>query len=87
MDLAKEVSTTQPYSWTQGSWQFSSGLPEAQAESALPFHIVVYDFGVKRNILRMLVDRGCHLTVVPAQTPAQQVLAMNPDGIFLSNGG
>ncbi|MDF7679886.1 glutamine-hydrolyzing carbamoyl-phosphate synthase small subunit [Enterobacteriaceae bacterium ESL0689] len=86
MDLAKEVSTTQPYSWTQGSWQFSSGLPEAQAESALPFHIVVYDFGVKRNILRMLVDRGCHLTVVPAQTPAQQVLAMNPDGIFLSNG-
>ncbi|MFN2882302.1 glutamine amidotransferase-related protein, partial [Escherichia coli] len=55
-------------------------------ESELPFHVVAYDFGAKRNILRMLVDRGCRLTVVPAQTSAEDVLKMNPDGIFLSNG-
>ncbi|GKX60414.1 glutamine-hydrolyzing carbamoyl-phosphate synthase small subunit [Leminorella grimontii] len=86
MDLAKEVTTKEAYSWTQGSWSLMSGLPTAKGESELPYHVVAYDYGVKRNILRMLVDRGCRLTVVPAQTPAETVLAMNPDGIFLSNG-
>ncbi|MDU6539847.1 glutamine-hydrolyzing carbamoyl-phosphate synthase small subunit, partial [Mixta calida] len=86
MDLAKEVTTAETYSWTQGSWTLASDLPEAKAESELPFHVVAYDFGAKRNILRMLVDRGCRLTVVPAKTSAADVLALNPDGIFLSNG-
>jgi carbamoyl-phosphate synthase small subunit len=86
MDLAKEVTTSETYSWTQGSWTLAGDLPEAKAESELPFHVVAYDFGGKRNILRMLVDRGCRLTVVPAQTSAEEVLKMNPDGIFLSNG-
>ena len=85
MDLAKEVTTQETYSWTQGSWTLD-GLPAAKKEEELPFHVVAYDYGVKRNILRMLVDRGCRLTVVPAQTPAEEVLKMNPDGIFLSNG-
>jgi carbamoyl-phosphate synthase small subunit len=88
MDLAKEVTTHQPYEWAQGSWTLEGGLPEAPhpIDEKLPRHVVAYDFGVKRNILRMLVDRGCRLTVVPAQTPAQVVLDMNPDGVFLSNG-
>jgi carbamoyl-phosphate synthase small subunit len=86
MDLAKEVTTAETYSWTQGSWTLAGDLPEAKAESELPFHVVAYDFGAKRNILRMLVDRGCRLTVVPAKTSAEEVLKMNPDGIFLSNG-
>ncbi|MDU4730181.1 MAG: glutamine-hydrolyzing carbamoyl-phosphate synthase small subunit, partial [Corynebacterium sp.] len=86
MDLAKEVTTAEAYSWTQGSWTLEGDLPEAKPESELPFHVVAYDFGAKRNILRMLVDRGCRLTVVPAQTSAEDVLKMNPDGIFLSNG-
>ena len=86
MDLAKEVTTAETYSWTQGSWTLAGDMPEAKAESELPFHVVAYDFGAKRNILRMLVDRGCRLTVVPAKTPAEEVLKMNPDGIFLSNG-
>jgi len=86
MDLAKEVTTKEAFSWKQGSWQLVGGLPEAKADSELPYHVVAYDFGAKRNILRMLVDRGCRLTVVPAETPAEDVLAMNPDGIFLSNG-
>ncbi|MFS6802657.1 glutamine-hydrolyzing carbamoyl-phosphate synthase small subunit [Edwardsiella tarda] len=86
MDLAKEVTTPQPYEWRQGSWTLSEGLPAARDVSELPYHVVAYDFGVKRNILRMLVDRGCRLTVVPAQTSAQAVLDLNPDGIFLSNG-
>ncbi len=86
MDLAKEVTTAQPYGWTQGSWRMDSGLPEHADAQTLPYHVVAYDFGIKRNIMRMLVDRGCRLTVVPAQTPADQVLAMNPDGIFLANG-
>ncbi|REL29890.1 glutamine-hydrolyzing carbamoyl-phosphate synthase small subunit [Thalassotalea euphylliae] len=83
MDLAKVVSTKEQYQWTEGSWQLGKGhvTPEN-----FDFHVVAYDFGAKRNILRMLVDRGCKLTVVPAQTPAADVLAMNPDGIFLSNG-
>ncbi|MCS5808091.1 gamma-glutamyl-gamma-aminobutyrate hydrolase family protein [Klebsiella pneumoniae subsp. pneumoniae] len=82
MDLAKEVTTAETYSWTQGSWTLAGDLPEAKAESELPFHVVAYDFGAKRNILRMLVDRGCRLTVVPAKTSAADVLALNPDGIF-----
>lgn len=86
MDLAKEVTTAETYRWTQGSWTLKDGLPEAKSEDDLPFHVVAYDFGAKRNILRMLVDRGCRLTVVPAQTSAEEVLKMNPDGIFLSNG-
>ncbi|HDS3818634.1 glutamine-hydrolyzing carbamoyl-phosphate synthase small subunit [Morganella morganii] len=86
LDLAKEVTTAQPYSWTQGSWALDSGLPADKTAEELPFHVVAYDFGAKRNILRMLVDRGCRLTVVPAQTPAEEVLKMAPDGIFLSNG-
>ena len=86
MDLAKEVSTAESYSWTQGSWTLAGELPEAKKEEELPFHVVAYDYGAKRNILRMLVDRGCRLTVVPAKTPAEEVLKMNPDGIFLSNG-
>ncbi|WP_338564695.1 glutamine-hydrolyzing carbamoyl-phosphate synthase small subunit [Erwinia sp. E_sp_W01_6] len=85
MDLAKEVSTSETYSWLQGSWTLD-GLPDAKKAEDLPFHVVAYDYGVKLNILRMLVDRGCRLTVVPAQTPAEEVLKMNPDGIFLSNG-
>jgi carbamoyl-phosphate synthase small subunit len=88
MDLAKEVTTGTPFEWAQGSWTLEGGLPEAPhpIEEKLPYHVVAYDYGVKRNILRMLVDRGCRLTVVPAQTPAGEVLAMNPSGVFLSNG-
>ncbi len=88
MDLAKEVSVTAPYQWTQGTWTLEEGLPEAPVdpEEQLPLHVVAFDYGVKRNILRMLVDRGCRVTVVPAQTPAAEVLAMNPDGVFLANG-
>lgn len=84
MDLAKVVSTKQPYPWTEGSWVLGKGhvTPGAPAR----FKVVAYDFGVKFNILRMLVDRGCDVTVVPAQTDAATVFAMNPDGIFLSNG-
>lgn len=85
MDLAKEVTTAKAYSWCEGSWTLGEGH-SAPAEAELPYHVVAYDYGVKRNILRMLVDRGCRLTVVPAQTPAAEVLAMKPDGIFLSNG-
>lgn len=88
MDLAKEVTTGRPYEWAQGTWSLEGGMPQAlhPVEEKLPHHVVAYDYGVKRNILRMLVDRGCRLTVVPAQTPAEEVLALNPDGVFLSNG-
>ncbi len=85
LDLAKEVTVEQSYSWTEGTWVFGEGCKE-RPETELPWHVVAYDYGVKRNILRMLVDRGCRLTVVPAQTPAAEVLAMKPDGVFLSNG-
>ena len=85
MDLAKVVSTTEQYQWNEGSWTLGEGF-KTLAEEEQKFHVVAYDFGVKRNILRMLVDRGCKLTVVPAQTSAKDVLALNPDGIFLSNG-
>ena len=88
MDLAREVTTGTPYEWAQGSWTLEGGMPEAPhpIEEMLPYHVVAYDYGIKRNILRMLVDRGCRITVVPAQMPAADVLALNPDGIFLSNG-
>ena len=88
MDLAKEVTTHQPYEWAQGSWTLEGGLPGAPhpIEEKLPHHVVAYDFGVKRNILRMLVDRGCRLTVVPAQMSAEEVMKLKPDGVFLSNG-
>jgi carbamoyl-phosphate synthase small subunit len=86
MDLAKEVCTRKAYEWRQGSWSLAGGLPEDAAAGSLPRHVVAYDFGVKRNILRMLVDRGCKISVVPAQTPADEVLALQPDGVFLSNG-
>ncbi|HIF9118007.1 glutamine-hydrolyzing carbamoyl-phosphate synthase small subunit [Photobacterium damselae] len=86
MDLAKEVTTPETYSWKQGSWTLENGLPQDLDDCDLPYHVVAYDFGAKRNILRMLVDRGCRLTVVPAQTSAEEVLALNPDGVFLSNG-
>ncbi|MCU7890467.1 MAG: glutamine-hydrolyzing carbamoyl-phosphate synthase small subunit [Candidatus Thiodiazotropha sp. (ex Ustalcina ferruginea)] len=88
MDLAKEVTTSTPYEWAQGSWSLEGGLPEAEhpVDEKLPYHVVAYDYGVKRNILRMLTDRGCRITVVPAQMPADEVLAMQPDGVFLSNG-
>ncbi|MCQ4053451.1 glutamine-hydrolyzing carbamoyl-phosphate synthase small subunit [Aeromonas sp. SG16] len=85
MDLAKEVTVNGAYNWTEGSWQLGKGHVTPDADQ-LKYHVVAYDFGVKRNILRMLVDRGCRLTVVPAKTPAAEVLALNPDGIFLSNG-
>ncbi|MCM8855882.1 MAG: glutamine-hydrolyzing carbamoyl-phosphate synthase small subunit [Candidatus Thiodiazotropha sp.] len=88
MDLAKEVTTSIPYEWAQGSWSLEGGLPEAEhpVDEKLPYHVVAYDYGVKRNILRMLTDRGCRITVVPAQMCADEVLAMQPDGVFLSNG-
>ena len=82
MDLAKEVTTSETYQWHQPSWSLEGEKKPASGR----FKVVAYDFGVKRNILRMLVDRGCELTVVPAQTPASEVLAMKPDGVFLSNG-
>lgn len=85
MDLAKEVSTATSYAWDEGSWQLGAGHP-VRDPAAARFHVVAYDYGVKRNILRMLVDRGCRVTVVPAQTPASDVLALQPDGVFLSNG-
>jgi len=85
MDLAKEVTTAQQYEWVSTTWDPVKGHQDlSQAE--LPHHVVAYDYGVKRNILRMLVERGCRLTVVPAKTPAADVLALNPDGVFLSNG-
>ncbi|MGB5261580.1 MAG: glutamine-hydrolyzing carbamoyl-phosphate synthase small subunit, partial [Gammaproteobacteria bacterium] len=86
MDLAKEVTTRDVYEWRQGCWSLAGGMPEARPADELPYHVVAYDFGVKRNILRMLADRGCRVTVVPAQTTAAEVLSRQPDGIFLSNG-
>ena len=83
MDLAKEVSVKESYDWKGGVWDLESGY---KVDSDNRFKIVAYDFGVKNNILRMLVDRDCEVTVVPAQTPASEVLAMKPHGIFLSNG-
>jgi len=83
MDLAKVVCVESPYQWTESEWALGSGYSE---RGDWRYHVVAYDYGVKRNILRMLASRGCRLTVVPAQTPAAEVLALNPDGVFLSNG-
>ncbi|MFC3851276.1 glutamine-hydrolyzing carbamoyl-phosphate synthase small subunit [Salinispirillum marinum] len=85
MDLAKVVSTAKSYDWRGGVWALGEGHPEL-ADADLPHHVVAFDYGVKRNILRMLTSRGCRVTVVPAQTPAKDVLALKPDGVFLSNG-
>ncbi|AIZ31550.1 glutamine-hydrolyzing carbamoyl-phosphate synthase small subunit [Pseudomonas parafulva] len=86
MDLAKEVSTKERYEWRSSVWELKTDSHPTREASELPYHVVAYDYGVKLNILRMLVARGCRLTVVPAQTPASEVLALNPDGVFLSNG-
>ena len=83
MDLAKAVSTSESYEWQEGSWDLDNNSWQA---TDIRYHVVAYDFGVKRQILRMLSDRGCRVTVVPAQTPASEVIAIMPDGIFLSNG-
>lgn len=82
-DLAKEVTCSAAYEWNEGEWKLGKGFVTPAEQ---PYHVVAYDFGVKTNILRMLAERGCRLTVVPAQTPAAEVLALNPDGVFLSNG-
>lgn len=83
MDLAKEVTSPVASRWEQGTWTLDGGYSSPEVG---PFHVVAYDFGVKHNILRLLADRGCRLTVVPATTPAEDVLNLRPDGIFLSNG-
>jgi carbamoyl-phosphate synthase small subunit len=83
LDLAKVVSVREPYAWTQSEWQLGAGYG---TQDTPKFHVVAYDFGVKKNILRMLAERGCKVTVVPAQTSAKDVLALQPDGVFLSNG-
>jgi carbamoyl-phosphate synthase small subunit len=83
VDLAREVTNAESYTWTEGTWVLGQGHSDHNASR---IHVVAYNFGVKRNILRMLAERGCRLTVVSAETPASDVLAMNPDGVFLSNG-
>ena len=83
LDLARVVSTDRPYAWTQSEWTLQGGYGE---QASPRWHVVAYDFGIKRNILRMLASRGCRVTVVPARTGADDVLALRPDGIFLSNG-
>ena len=85
MDLAREVTTHQAYEWSEGTWALGQGHRSREPGTA-KFHVVAYDYGVKRNILRMLVDRGCRVTVVPAQTAAADVIGLRPDGVFLSNG-
>ncbi|MEC4766045.1 glutamine-hydrolyzing carbamoyl-phosphate synthase small subunit [Halomonas sp. CUBES01] len=85
MDLAKDVSCKEAYEWSEGEWTLGDGYADA-AQGERPYHVVAYDYGVKFNILRMLAARGCRLTVVPAQTPAAEVMALNPDGVFLANG-
>jgi len=86
MDLAKVVSTKEQYEWRSTVWDLKTDSHETIEAADLPYHVVAYDYGVKYNILRMLVERGCRVTVVPAQTPASDVLALQPDGVFLSNG-
>ena len=85
LDLASGVSCEKPYHWTEGVWDLGSGYPQVDP-AQLKYKVVAYDFGIKYNILRCLVDAGCDVTVVPATFPAAEALAMNPDGIFLSNG-
>jgi len=88
MDLAQHVSTGERHVWRRGGWLLEDGRADAaeRADADLPWHVVAYDFGIKRNILRMLVDHGCRVTVVPARTAAAEVLALRPDGVFFSNG-
>lgn len=88
MDLAQALSVDEPYEWRLGSWDLADGHgePAPRDDAELPFRVVAYDYGIKRNILRLLVDHGCRVRVVPARTPASEVLAMEPDGVFLSNG-
>lgn len=90
LDLVRDVTCGEPYHWSEGlgAWDLKreTSAEEAQPEAASPFHVVAYDYGMKRNILRLLADRGCRVTVVPAGMPASEVLALNPDGVFLSNG-
>src|SRR5439155_8578846 len=83
MGLAGVVATGEPYGWSEGGWRTGEGFGKG---ADLRFHVVAYDYGIKRNILRMLVDRGCRVSVLPAQTPAADALALKPDGVFLSNG-
>jgi carbamoyl-phosphate synthase small subunit len=86
MDLAEVVSTRSVYEWREGAWRLAHGAAGFAAPGDARYHVVAYDFGVKRNILRLLAERGCRVTVVPARTPASQVLEMGPDGVLLSNG-
>ena len=86
LDLAKEVTTNTSYTWCEGSWQLKPDDVKTVDLASATFNVVAYDYGIKKNILRLLVDRNCHITVVPAKTPAEEVLAMKPDGVFLSNG-
>ncbi len=86
MDLARVVTTGEKYEWCQGVWNLRDGLPDSTLSRDKSWHVVAYDFGVKRNILRILAQLGCRLTVVPATTPASEVLKEKPDGVFLSNG-
>ncbi|WP_217476388.1 glutamine-hydrolyzing carbamoyl-phosphate synthase small subunit [Stutzerimonas stutzeri] len=86
MDLAKEVSVKERYEWRSTVWNLKDDGHAEIPASELPYHVVAFDYGVKYNILRMLVARGCRVTVLPAQTPASEALALNPDGIFLANG-
>jgi carbamoyl-phosphate synthase small subunit len=83
MDLAKVVTTAGPYEWSEGGWRLGEGFGKGVAPR---FHVAAYDYGIKRNILRMLVERGCRVTVLPAQAPAEEALGLKPDGVFLSNG-
>ncbi len=83
MDLAKVVTAQNPYEWSEGRWELGKGYREIEQPR---FHVVAYDYGIKRNILRMLAERGSRVTVVPAQFPAKEILRMKPDGVFLSNG-
>src|SRR3546814_4832867 len=84
MDLAKVVSVSKPYKWTRASWELESNREPERSDGR--FHVVVYDFGLKRNMLRLLVDRDCRVTVVPAKTTAAEVFKLKPDGVLLSNG-
>ena len=87
-DLAQVVSVKRPYQWNEGSWRLarSDGTAGFVTPTAQRFHVVAYDFGVKQNILRLIADRGCRISIVPAQTSAADVLKLNPDGVFLANG-
>ncbi|PPI87959.1 carbamoyl-phosphate synthase small subunit [Candidatus Pantoea edessiphila] len=85
-DLLQKITTSNVYKWTQGTWKINKKFTSQKQLMSAPYNVVVYDYGVKRNILRILVDKGCRVTVVPAQTPAREVIKMKPDGIFLSNG-